>query len=320
MTLGDSALPQTGEDLRGRIFALIAGVLFGGGSFVAIIHSTAALQAGVTQGIPWGSAIAMAFLIAGFAMVTAMILTAGSVSTWTLVAAVVTTFILSFIWSHVDHDLPLMPNAVTEQLAWSPFIGGMLASLVGGTYACGSARRAGAHQANLECANDTVPLHPRLYIRPVPLRTSWGLSILIALLCVVPLDLAVLWLARHTSVDPEQVLLVPVGTVAAHQLAVLVAVVAGGVMIMSAALSSSGPIIASLLFMVAPSLYASLLEMFTLGQSMTRAHLRALTLAAPVLGVWGMTIFALALCVTIARRDGHTRVLLHQEALKAIAS
>ena len=71
---------------------------------------------------------------------------------------------------------------------------------------------------------------------------------------------------------------------------------------------------------MAPSLYASLLEMFTLGQSMTRAHLRALTLAAPVLGVWGMTIFALALCVTIARRDGHTRVLLHQEALKAIAS
>lgn len=313
MTLDEARSAAAAEDTRTQLLALGSGIVFGGGAFLSIVHAVAALQVGVLQGIPWGSSLAMASLIAGLAMLMTMAITAGTVSTWTMLAACATAFIFTASWAQVAGTLPLFLDRPGDQLAWSPLVSGLTAALVGATYACGSARRAGIDQGRAEAALATPSPHRRLYLRPAQPRTSWALSLLIAAIAGLVLHVSVLWLAAHAVIDPLQVALVATGTAASHRFAIVAAVLASAILVMSASLSAFGPTVASLAFMILPSAYASIVQLFTLGQSITRESLRDLTLAAPVLGVWGTVVLALTIATAIARRNGLLRARIQAE-------
>ena len=299
--------PSEGESTRGHVFAAVIGVILGGGSIFALVYSAAAFQIGVTQGTPWGSSLAMAALVAGLAMLVATVITAGTISTWALLTtcAVSIAVVVAATIGGVEATLA---SQVWDQLAWSPLVSGLAATFMGATYACGSARRSGAHLARAEFDPATAQARTRrLYVAPKPLRTSWGLSLLSALAAGIGLDAALLWLADHTKADPTTVALVPTGSPTAHSLVTMGACMAATILIMSAALSSFGPLVAVVTLFLAPAVYASTFELFSLGHSLTVESLRPLTLASPVMGVWGGVMLLTILATTLARRDGHTR-------------
>ncbi|MBD3689581.1 hypothetical protein H8R18_08645 [Nanchangia anserum] len=289
-----------------RLYALAvaAGVICGTGAFLTIIHAAAGFQVGVLQGIPWGSSLAMASLVAGLAMMSAVVVSAGSASTWSLVSMAVTTSILTFATAYSPMVMATLIGQVGRQLSWSPLIAGIPASVIGATYACGSARRAGAHSEVGAPVHRGGTLPTRLYVRPHRIRTSWGLSLLAAGIAGILLLASVLWLASHTVVDPVEVSLMPSGAIASHQFAIIVAVMSGAILTMSAALSAFGPLVVVTVLMIVPAAYASVLQLITLGESVTRASLRSITLSAPVLGVWGVVVVALVIATVLARRDG----------------
>lgn len=307
--MSDSSAPPAAphgslsERIHTYVLPTTLGILFGSGACLTLAHGGAALQSGVTQGMPWGSPVALALIIVGLVLVAVIVTAAATTSTWALLGAFAVAMILMVTWELTDasgHSL----GGIAGQLDWSPFIGGLGAMFLGATYACGSARRAGAHLAH-EGTPDGEH-HPHLYVPPKPLRFALTVSFAVSLLASLALVAALVWLAANTSVDPQQIVLVSTGPPTRHFLALTSAMLAVAALIMASSVSAIGPIVAAVVVLIAPAFIASTHELYSLGQSLS-SNLRALTLASPVLGLWGVLIVVLSFAPVLARREGYRR-------------